>query len=447
MKSRSLKSAFTAVALIAFSAVASAVSLASAPSVGRTAVPTADLAAVTGTALGANRSVSAVATGEPSLAMSAAAVEASTASPAIPALSASDAVSVTAGTSSPTSTSSSIGLWAADWGGAASSRSFAGWEAAAQNDSILIGDARTYAPWISKLHGWNSKVMVLVYNLGPYLQKGSADFTTIQQPDPSWFAHDARGNLINLHMFPDNYLMDMGNAGYRAWHAQQLEATVVEYGFDGAMDDSMGTAALSTGYASGVPIDTATGQAYTDTEYLNNSVLMLNADKAALGGKYLAFNGLISGTMYQSETDILASSNANAGISELFLRQPMAPINSFPATSALDAALQMMSSMSAHGKALLGWTKIWCSSSSSQVAKWEDYGLAAYLLGKQSTSYWDFMPSKDADNTAVSYSNLKDQLGAPVGAYTTQGSTLSRKFQHGSVSLNTSTDTGSITVT
>ena len=57
------------------------------------------------------------------------------------------------------------------------------------------------------------------------------------------------------------------------------------------------------------------------------------------------------------------------------------------------------------------------------------------------------MPSKDADNTAVSYSNLKDQLGAPVGAYTTQGSTLSRKFQHGSVSLNTSTDTGSITVT
>ena len=87
------------------------------------------------------------------------------------------------------------------------------------------------------------------------------------------------------------------------------------------------------------------------------------------------------------------------------------------------------------------------SASGSQLAKWEDYALAAYLLGKQSNSYWDFMPSKGADNTAVSYSNMKDQLGAPVGAYTTQGSMMSRKFQHGSVSLNTSTDTGTITVT
>ena len=69
--------------------------------------------------------------------------------------------------------------------------------------------------------------------------------------------------------------MEMSNPGYRAWHAQQLEATVAEYGFDGAMDDSMGPAPLGKNYASGIPIDPATGQAYTATEYLANSVLLL----------------------------------------------------------------------------------------------------------------------------------------------------------------------------
>jgi hypothetical protein len=350
-------------------------------------------------------------------------------------------------TANPNPTSSTIGLWAADWGGAAGQRSSAGWEAAAQNDSILIGDAGVYAKWIPKLRSWNPNLMILVYNLGPYMQKGSSDFNTMLQQDPSWFARDASGNLITLHKFPGNYLMNVGNSAYRAWHAQQLAATVAADGFDGAMDDSMGTAALSTNYSTGTPIDPATGRAYTDSEYLADSVLMLNADKAALNGKYLAFNGLISGTEYEQDTQTLATSNANAGISELFLRQPTTPINSFPSTSQLDATLAMMSSMAAHGKALLGWTKVWVSATSTQLAKWEEYGLAAYLLGRGAASYWDFMPSHSADNTVVSYSNMRDQLGAPLGAYTTNGSTLTRKFQDGSVSLNISTDTGTITVT
>ena len=74
-------------------------------------------------------------------------------------------------TAEPSSTSSAIGLWAADWGGAAGKRSSAGWEAAAQNDSILIGNAGVYAKWIPQLRAWNPKLMILVYNLGPYLQK------------------------------------------------------------------------------------------------------------------------------------------------------------------------------------------------------------------------------------------------------------------------------------
>ena len=196
--------------------------------------------------------------------------------------------------------STTVGLWAADWGGAASKRTAAGWQAAATNDSVLIGGAGVYKKWIPQLKAWNPNVIILEYNLGPYLQKGSANYTTVLANDPTWFARDSHGNLINLPSFPNNYLMDPSNAAYRAWHASQLAASVAQYGFDGAMDDSMGAGPLGH-YASGTPVDTATGQPYTAQQWLSEQVLMLNQDKAALNGKYLAFNGLVSGPMYVRE--------------------------------------------------------------------------------------------------------------------------------------------------
>jgi hypothetical protein len=349
---------------------------------------------------------------------------------------------------SPQSTASSIGLWAADWGGAAAKRSTAGWEAAAHNDRILIGGAGVYSKMIPQLHAWNPNLTVLVYNIGPYLQKGSSAYSQILSQHPTWFAHDSKGRLINLPMFPGNYLMDEGNSGYRAWQASQLEQTVAADGFDGAMVDSVGDAPVGGGhYASGVPMDTATGKPFTPSQYLANSVLLLNGDKAALGTKFLVFNGLISGTTYQSETHILASSNANGGISELFLRQPTGSITAFPNATTVQASLAMMTDLGAKGKAFLGWTKVWVNGSSAQVAKWEQFALSVYLLGRQAMSYLDFMPSHASDNTAVSYSNLTSNLGAPLGAYTVSGSTFTRKFQNGTVTVNASSGAATINVT
>jgi hypothetical protein len=195
-----------------------------------------------------------------------------------------------------------------------------------------------------------------------------------------------------------------------------------------------------------VPIDPATGQAYTDTEYLANSVLMLDADKAALGSEYLAFNGLINGPTYIRDSDILATSTANAGVSELFLRSPTSSVTAYPPATTVQDSLQMMASMAASGKAFLGWTKVWSAGTSGQIAQWEQFDLGVYLLGQQPGSYLDFMPSKSADNTGCSYSNLEDQLGAPLGPYQVSGSVYSRPFQDGSVTVNLSSDTATIEV-
>ena len=95
----------------------------------------------------------------------------------------------------------------------------------------------------------------------------------------------------------------------------------------------------------------------------------------------------------------------------------------------------MMTDLAARGKAFLGWTKVWVSASSAQIAKWEQFALGVYLLGRQSASYLDFMPSHSADNTVVSYSNLTSNLGAPLGPYTMSGSMFTRNFQNGKVTV------------
>ena len=96
----------------------------------------------------------------------------------------------------------------------------------------------------------------------------------------------------------------------------------------------------------------------------------------------------------------------------------------------------MMSDMAAHGKSFLGWTKVWSTGTTAQVSQWEQFALGVYLLGKQTNSYLDFMPSHSADNTQVNYPNLVTNMGAPMGAYTVNGSIYTRTFQNGTVTVN-----------
>jgi len=346
----------------------------------------------------------------------------------------------------PASTASSIGLWAADWNGAAGTRSTAGWEAAAKNMSILVGNISTYTKWNAQLHSWNPSLITLAYNLGPYLQKGSQTYNQVLQAHPTWFAHGSHGQLINLPMFPQNYLMDVGNPAYRAWQAQQVAASIAGDGFNGVMIDSIGVDVLGH-YASSPPVDPSTGGVYTTNTWLEDEVQLLDGDKTALHGGYLAFNGLVSGPQYALNSHILATSTADAGIAELFLRQPTYPVNDFPSTSVVQQTLEMMTDMGSQGKTFLAWSKVWVSASSADISRLEAFVLSVYLLGRQSASYLDFMPSRDADNTVVAYSNLKDALGAAVGPYSLQGSTFTRRFQAGSVTLNTATDTALIEAT
>lgn len=353
-----------------------------------------------------------------------------------------------------------IGLWASDWRGAPTSRTAAQWQYLALHEHAVVGEPNSvYESQLTTLHAANPKLLVLAYNLGPYLAKGSANYTSVLAQHPDYFARDSAGNLITVPNFPSNTLMDPTNAGYRAWAAAAAASAIAGTAFDGLMFDSMGTGAFS-GYTTAPPTNPQTHVQYTLSQWLTAEVLLLNAIKAALpASKFLAFNGLVSETKYaatpgaptSADDGWLATSNADAGVAERWLRNPTDSLTAgFPSASDVTTALKVMADMQAKGKQFWAWSKTWTTpaGTAAQIAQWEGVVLAVYLLGQQTGSYLDFSPSHDGDDTQapVTFPNLLSALGQPSGPYSVAGAVFTRQFQHGTVTLNTSTNTGTISL-
>jgi hypothetical protein len=350
--------------------------------------------------------------------------------------------------------SSPILLYAQDWNSYPSTRSMAAWQEAAVTHEILVGaPGPVYGNMIAQLHAWNPGLRVLVYDLGPYTVAGTAEYETLMAEHPDYFARDAQGNLITVTAaggspaYPANTLMDEGNPGWQAWEAQRVASNIAEWGFDGAYIDSMGPGVF-TGSTSGVPIDPSTGQAYTPAQWLAAGAQALDVIKAAIGSKFLFSTGLVNGVEYQEETSALAGSTANGFQTDSWMRLSDASPTAWPSPSLLASDLAMVQSLQAQGKAFFAWTKVWTAATPTQVSAWNTYALAAYLLVDNGVNdYYTFDSPFDSDRTTIFYPDELAALGAPLGPFTLSDGVYTRSFQHGSVTLDTTTNAAAVDVT
>jgi hypothetical protein len=347
----------------------------------------------------------------------------------------------------PAPTTSSIGLFASDYK-AISSRSKAQWQQAARSFDVLIGMPAVYGPELPTLRAANHNVSIFFYNIGPYVVSPSPAYQQVENHE-TWFAHDTKGQRVYVtgisHPNGTMYLMEQSNAQWRSWEASQVTAVFKQYGFDGVDVDNMGWGATQN-YTDQVPVNPATHKKYTTDQWLQESVQTLNAIKAAVGTKFVMFNGLTTGADY-SVTKILATSKADGGMAEEFLRGATSPITKYPTAAVWLENLQMMTDMASRGKYFFAWTKTWTNGTSAQIAAWNTYAEATYLLGKGTHSYYDFLPTTSTSRIAVPYSDEEAALGSAKSAYTVSGGVYKRVFQHGTVTVNPSTDQASITVT
>ncbi len=351
-----------------------------------------------------------------------------------------------------TSSSSPILLYAQDWNGSANGRTTAQWQQVAQTHALLVGGTGAgYGNMIPQLHGWNPSLKVLVYDLGPYTIKGSTEFNTLTAEHPSYFAHDASGHLITMKAasgspaFPNNYLMDEGNAGWQAWEASRVLGNIDQYGFDGAYLNSMAPGPTSGG-DTGLPIDPTTGHPYTAASWMAAEGRAMSVIKAAIGSKFLFSTGLVNGSEFTEYTHYLTNSTANGAQTDSWLRLSGSSPASYPSAGSLASDLAMVQSINAKGKSFFGWTKVWTGATAAQYAAWNTYALAAYLLvDNGTTDYYSYSePNLNADRTTVYYANETAALGSPIGGYTLSNGVYSRSFQNGTVTLNTNNNAASI---
>lgn len=358
--------------------------------------------------------------------------------------------------SAPADSNDHVALFAQDWNGPANTRSPADWQAAAVNHDVLIGSpGRVYGDKIAQLHSWNQALVALHYDLGPYTIKDSPLYNDLMANHREYFLRDSNGNLITVKAvsgspaFPKNTLMDQGNPGWRAVHADRARSLVQKYGFDGTYVDSMGLGPF-TGTTTAVPINPRTNEPYARDQWLKDGALALDAVKAAIGSdKFLFCSGLVNGAAYVTNTHYLADSNVDGIMTDSWMRLASASPTAYPATKTFKANLDMVESLQNKGKAFFGWTKVWnTSSTAEQTAAWNTFAEAAYLLVKGSRAYYQFDPAFKVDRTKIWYPVMQAKLGTPLEhyAYDTATGIYSRNFANGRVTVNPAAQTASIIV-
>ena len=268
----------------------------------------------------------------------------------------------------------------------------------------------------------------------------------------AWFAKDAAGNRIRTKEYGD-YVMAIWNTGFQTWVAQKClsELAFTLYpegtpypgdGYDGCLVDAIGTAVLKAGYASGYPINPATGQVFTNAQWLQAANRLLKKMRDTVGPDVLLIpNGLRSGTEY---FDVAAPTGqlltyADGGFVELFARGPKVGINAYKTEVEWKKDVDMIVDAGKRGKSLFTVTKVWTAGTQLQKDNWHRFSLGTFLLGTNGLQYFSFL--YDDLTTITPHPWWETDLGAPLASYFKSGVTYQRNFANGKVIVNPSTAT------
>ena len=114
-------------------------------------------------------------------------------------------------------------------------------------------------------------------------------------PD-AWYARDANGSKVRSVGF-GNWLMDVTEPGWIDDRARTCERHVAA-GLDGCMLDLLGTAPLLPGYATGIPIDARTQEAWRAKDWLAATSAIARAVQRTVRPAIVIGNGLGTGPRF-----------------------------------------------------------------------------------------------------------------------------------------------------
>lgn len=317
--------------------------------------------------------------------------------------------------------------------------------ATARNYDVVVALVKTFSPHLAAMRAENPDLKVVAYLNGAYVQKNQGGL----YPE-TWYARDADGNQVTSNSF-GNYLMDVSNPAWATDRAERCKAHMAESGYDGCYLDMLGAASVTPGYVSALPINPATGTAWTVPDWIGATANVGTAVKSANPGAMIVGNGLSNGKDYftgaSGPTSRLLDGVDGANAQGWF-RSENAPITQFRNLTSWKYDVDMLVEAGGRGKSVMTMTKIGkdVTATPEQVARVRRYALASFLLGTDGNQYFFFGDAVDGV-AAYDHPDLHVNVGTPTRAYDklSTGAYL-RTFSHGVAVANPTKSTVTVTL-
>jgi hypothetical protein len=271
----------------------------------------------------------------------------------------------------------------------------------------------------------------------------AGDFCTTLHPVEGNFLHNSKGQrLYSTQSWADGggthtvylYLMNPSAPGWQAYVASHLPTLMAGSPYTGVFLDNLDLA--HTRGQSREPNSDGTVEEYSSVGAFQASIeSYLTTVQAALPDGLTLWANMTEGQSTADDWDPYLP-YLDGVMDEAFA----AGWNGFNDPTAWLAQVQRMERVLAQGKSFLG-----VAQGSQANTQMQRFGLASYMLAAADNAYFRYSNS-DHYYDAWWYSNYAIKLGAPLGArYQNSSGLWERDFACGSVTVNTSTDVGTIT--
>ena len=308
-------------------------------------------------------------------------------------------------------------------------------EAARHFDLIVVSPSSVDAKDLAAMRRLDPELRILAYMNGAFAQarQGQA------YPD-SWYARDANGSKVRSVGY-GNWLMDVTEHGWIDDRALTCER-LLTVGLDGCMLDLLGTAPLLPGYATGIPIDARTHDAWRAEEWLAATSDIARTVQRLVRPAIVIGNGLASGPRFfdaAAPSSVLLD-GVRGGIAEGWLRSSRQEIDAHPTLAAWLLDIEMLSTAGRHGKTVLVLTKAWAHGTRHQKDRLHEYALASFLLGMEGDAYFHFSYSPRSDPIHP-HPWWDPDIGRAIESYGIVDGIYRRRFTRGLVLVNPTDET------
>jgi hypothetical protein len=330
--------------------------------------------------------------------------------------------------------------WAATMDGGAAAQAVTVDQAVADAKSLDLIVARkgTFTPYLAAMRLANPSVKILVYLNGAYAQQNQGP-TSGAYP-ASWYAKDASGRPVTSKS-EGNWLMDVSN---QSW-VQDRMLTCTSYaatsGYDGCYVDMLGSSSVQRGYVSSPPVNPATGQVWTETDWLAATSKLGAAVKTVNPALMVVANGLQNGRQYftnRGATSVLLN-GLDGGNAQGWIRGAGDPITTFESVANWKQDVDMLVDAGAKGKSVMAMTKVWgVTATQDQTDAVHRFALASFMLGTNGNQYFDFDTNQTDGAVVPDHPYDHVNPGQPTGAYAVKSKVYVRYFTNGIAIVNPS---------